>query len=663
MPQRYLPRKNTPVDAADMVGRLGLIQAGLDLVNQGFSIIDTDLRLVAWNRTFLEMLEVPAELACFGTPFEAFMRSNAERGEYGPGDVDAMVAERVTAARAFQRHYFERVRPSGQVIAVRGEPVPGLGFVTIYSDITEQRRIERLIRDQNAELERRVDERTEALMRSEQRLVLITDAIPALIASFDRDQIYRFANKGYADWFGHSKENLVGRPVVEIIGAPLYTELLPYIEQSLAGETVSFEYSAIRDDGQTVYAASTLVPEFAADGLASGIFVLSNDVTEQKRSQAALLQAQKMEAVGRLTGGIAHDFNNMLTVVIGNLVALQELLGGTAATNDYLEPALMASRRGAALIRRLLTFARQQPLEPRPVEIGALIGSLELLLRRSLPESITLRTLFQHTPLYALTDPHQLENALLNLTLNARDAMTTGGELRIDVDWRTIRGDDAASMEIGTGDYVAIAVSDTGEGMDATTLTHALDPFFTTKGFGSGSGLGLSMVYGFVRQSGGHLRLSSTKGRGTEVVLLLPRCAGAAAHDDEEMPPSESAGKRCLVLLVEDDAEVRKVVRRQLTHLGYPVIEAQDGEEALRVLDSVADIKLVISDIVTPGAVHGRLLADRVQQSRPDIKVLLMSGYPMDESLAGGNSGEDQDLLHKPFSREELAVAIERRLR
>jgi len=651
--------KNPTIDAADIAGRLGLMQAGLDLVNQGFTIIDTDLRLVAWNRTFLEMLEVPPELARFGTPFEAFMRANAERGEYGPGDVEAMVAARVNAARAFEPHYFERVRPNGRVIAVRGEPLPGRGFVTIYTDITEQRRIERLIRDQNAELERRVNERTEALARSEERLRLITDAIPALIASFDRGLVYRFANKGYADWFGRRKEDLVGRPVAEILGPQLYAELARHIERALDGETVNYEYAVPQADGQTLYASNTLVPEFGPDDRVSGIFVLSSDITEQKRAQAALLQAQKMEAVGRLSGGLAHDFNNMLTVVIGNLVPLQELLRGTAALDDYLKPALMASRRGADLIRRLLTFARQQPLEPRPVEIGALISSLELLLRRSLPESITLRTLLHRTPLSALSDPHQLENALLNLALNARDAMVAGGELTIDVDKRRIDEEAAAEMEISAGDYVHITVTDTGAGMDAATLAHALDPFFTTKGFGSGSGLGLSMVYGFARQSGGGLRLSSTPGRGTAVVLLLPQSAVAAPPEEEVIALADSAANRYLVLLVEDDPDVRKIVRMQLIELGYPVIEARDGTEALRVLDSVAEISIVVSDLVMPGGVDGRLLADRVRATRPGVGVLLMSGYP--NELA--NDGEDLELLPKPFSRQELSEALERCVR
>jgi len=319
----------------------------------------------------------------------------------------------------------------------------------------------------------------------------------------------------------------------------------------------------------------------------------------------------------------------------------------------------MASRRGADLIRRLLTFARQQPLEPHPVEVVALIGSLEMLLRRSLPESINLRILPGRTRLFALTDPHQLENAILNLALNARDSMVAGGELTIGVARRRIDADTALEMEIGAGDYVHIAVSDSGAGMDDATLAHAVDPFFTTKAFGSGSGLGLSMVYGFARQSGGGLRLSSIPGRGTEVALLLPEGATAVTAEDEMVPLADSDANQFLVLLVEDDPEVRRVVRKQLTDLGYPVLEARDGAEAMRVIDNVAEIRIVVSDLVMPGGVDGRHLADRVRATRPGVGVLLMSGYPTDL----WKEGEDLELLPKPFSRKELSDALERCVR
>ena len=644
-----------PIDAADIVARLDLMQAGLDMVNQGFTIIDSDLRLVAWNRAFIEMLEFPPEFGRFGTPFETFMRYNAERGEYGPGPVDELVAERVNAARAFEPHYFERMRPNGRVIAVRGEPVPGRGFVTLYTDITEQRNFERLIREQNSELERRVAERTEALSRSEQRLRLITDAIPALIAYFDRDRVYRFANRGYAEWFGRRKEDIPGREIADVMGERLHAELLPHIDAVLAGRSVSYEYALRRGDGCLRHASSTLVPEFGPDGEVRGAYVLSADVTEQKNTQAALLQARKMEAVGQLAGGLAHDFNNMLTVVIGNLAALKERQPDDVALADCLDPALTAARRGVDLIRRLLSFSRQQSLEPRPVDVCRLLGELLPLMRRSLPESIAVATCLPEAALAAMTDPPQLENALLNLVFNARDAMAGGGTLTIRVAARTLSGQAAADLDLAPGDYIEIAVVDSGKGMNAAVLARALEPFFTTKGYAAGSGLGLSMVYGFAKQSGGGLRLSSTPGTGTEALLHLPRCAPAAQAETEGIGALPAVVGRELVLLVEDDAEVRRVVRMQLTGLGYPVIEAANGAEGLALLDQIREIALVVSDVVMPGGTDGLSLARAVRERRPEVGMLLISGYAGGPDVPAG----DVPLLAKPFARHELAAALE----
>jgi PAS domain S-box-containing protein len=633
----------------DAVSRLNVLQAGLDLVNQGFTIIGTDLRLVAWNRAFFEMLEFPAELARIGTPFDAFMRYNAERGEYGPGRVDDLVAERVTAARSFEPHDFERVRPNGRIIAVRGEPVPGHGFVTIYTDVTDQRRNELLIREQNAELEWRVRDRTEAVARSEERLRLITDAIPALIAYFDRGGIYRFANIGYATWFGRSKETLIGQPVAEVLGSRLYAELRPYFARAMNAEIVSYEYAMPRDDG-TRFASSTLVPEFASDGSVSGVFVLSSDITEQKRAQAALLQAHKMEAVGQLAGGLAHDFNNMLTVVIGNLMGLQERFGGRCEFDELAEPALEATRRGVELIRRLLTFARQQPLTSQSVPVVPLVDSVLRLLKRSLPENIVISAESGDQSLFVLADPSQLENALLNLAFNARDAMAEGGELSIAVDLHAVAARVAAKLEIEPGPYVRIRVRDTGVGMNEETVARALEPFFTTKAFGLGSGLGLAMVYGFVRQSNGTLSIESAPGAGTQMTLYLPRGDAVSGMLAEEVTMTPATPGRRLVLLVEDDGEVRPVVRRQLTELGYPVIEARDGAEATRILDNVPDVGIVISDVVMPGGVDGHALAAHAR-GRPGVRVLLMSGY-------AGETGTDAPLLPKPFTKQQLAAAL-----
>ncbi len=516
--------------------RLELLLAGLDLIDRGFTLFDVDLRLVASNRVFFEMLEFPAELARQGTPFEAFMRYNAERGDYGPGDVEELVQARVRAALAFEPHRFERVRPNGQIIEVRGQPIAGRGFVTTYSDITAQRTYEKLIREQNAVLEERVEERTAAL----------------------------------------------------------------------------------------------------------------------SRAQAALLHAQKFEAVGLLTGGLAHDFNNMLTVVIGNLLALQER-DRSAATANFLEPAVMGARRGAELIRRLLTFARQQPLAPQPVDVVALVRDLELLLRRSLPETISLETQFQGDVLYARADPNQLESALLNLALNARDAMPAGGALTIAADLLELDEAAARALEIAPGSYVRVTVTDSGSGMDSATLARVFEPFFTTKSFGTGSGLGLSMVYGFVKQSEGAVQLVSKPGCGATATLVLPATEAAPAKDDATPGPVASLPDRRIVLLVEDNPEVCKIVRLQLTDLGHQVIEAHNGVEALRVLETVPDVAILLSDVVMPGGIDGRSLAGQARRRWPQLDILLMTAYEQARSPELG----DFSLLRKPFSKPELVAALQ----
>jgi PAS domain S-box-containing protein len=666
-------------EITDPEAHLLMLQAGLDLIAQGFTLFDRDLKLVRCNRTFITMLGFPESLMQIGTPFEAFMRYNAERGEYGAGDVEQLVAERMHAAAAFEPHYAERVRPNGQIIAIRGEPLPHHGFVTLYTDITAQREAERVIRERNADLERHVRERTvelekayerlriinqvnqdvaQALRRSEGRLRLITDAIPALIAYIDKDGVYRFANRGYAQWFMRSKDVLIGQKFTDVLDSALYAQIGPYIRRALAGEAVSYEYAmpvqGEHGASEMRYARSEVVPDVVGEGEVLGIFILSTDITEQRRTQATLIQAQKMEAVGQLAGGVAHDLNNMLTVVLGNLAALEERTRGRPEAEEFVEPALLATRRGAALIKRLLTFSRQQPLDPRPVDVQALIQGLQTLLHTTLPANIALAVNFSNSLAYAMTDPHQLENALLNLALNARDAMAAGGTLVINTEMQLIDRNTALELELEEGHFICITVADTGCGMDAQTLMRACEPFFTTKRFGSGSGLGLSMVYGFARQSGGALRLRSAPGQGSHISLFLPLT--------EQAPPAVESGssvspqplhRRQLVLLVEDNADVRRVVRRQLLELGHTVVEAEDGQEALAMLNQIDEIGIVISDVIMPGALDGLALAGKLRALRPEVGILLMSGYEPGRAATGAHQ-----LLRKPFTKSELAAAL-----
>ncbi|MDD3354517.1 PAS-domain containing protein [Zoogloea sp.] len=655
--------------------RYDLLLAGFDLLDQAIAVFDATPKLVTWNTAMLRLLDFPEEMVRVGTPFEAFVRYNIERGEYGcgvsrsPAEVERQVAERMAAVRAFQPHNAERTRPNGQILSIRGVPIPNLGFVTLWTDITEQRRYEKLIESQNSELENRVRARTAELeaathrldalagqlARSEERLRLIMDAIPALIAYVDAGERYRFANRGYTEWFGIDKQSIVGRSIAEVFGPEAYAQIKPYLEQAATGEQVSYEYSRTLPDGRSVHARSAVVPEASLAGGVQGFFVLSIDITEQKASQAALIQAQKMEAVGQLTGGLAHDFNNLLTIITGNLATLQDKLPAHQGFEDYLAPALSAARRGTELIRRLLTFSRQQPLAPCSVEVGTLVLGMSQLLSRTLTERIAIHLDLPTSRLHALADPHQLENALLNLAINARDAMPDGGELRIGVARRHVSPSLALLVEVPAGEYVQFDISDTGTGIAPELLPRLFEPFFTTKAFGAGSGLGLAMVYGFIRQSGGNIRIRSTPGAGTHVRFILPMTDAPPSPPATARPaPAPTVNARRLVLLVEDEPEVRKVLRQQLTELGYPVLEAGNGLEARTLLETVEDIALLISDTVMPG-MGGRELAAHARTVRPRLPILLITGYATSETQT---ATPDTPTLRKPFDQTALAAAL-----
>jgi signal transduction histidine kinase/CheY-like chemotaxis protein len=640
----------------DRFRRYESLRAALDLIDQGLTLIDQDLRFVAWNKTFLRLLDFPPEMGYVGAPFESFMRFNAERGEYGIGDPQAYVDERMRAARAFTPHEFERTRPNGMVLRVRGVPVPGHGFVTLYSDITAQRDAERQIREHNTLLETRVAERTAELRRSEAQMRLITDSIPALVGYFDRDRVYRFINRGYHDWFGLDTANPGAVSAKNYLGAGTYASIRHNVSRAMAGEAVTFEYETAVVGGRRVIARTTLIPEIGGDATVAGCFELTFDITEQRRAQEMLVKAQKMEALGQLTGGLAHDFNNMLTVIIGNLSALTDARAGDAAVAEFVEPAVDAARRGAELIKALLSFSRQQPLEAQAADVAPLIAAVGRLVRRSLPESLQLDIDAGDTPLWAWVDTQQLQNALLNLILNARDATPAqGGRIGVHVSAHTLDAAAAAALQVEPGSYVRIEVSDNGSGMDAQTLARMFEPFFTTKRPGLGTGLGMAIVYGFVKQSGGATSVRSTLGEGTTVSLWLPAsevCIDPPLPTD--LAHDETHGDQGLALLVEDDAEVRKVVRRLLLELGFAVIEAENGSEAMQILDQTPGIALLLSDVVMPGGIDGRMLAAHARDRRGVPQVVLMSGYAPD-------LGQPSDLpmLAKPFTRMQLAALLD----
>jgi len=387
---------------------------------------------------------------------------------------------------------------------------------------------------------------------------------------------------------------------------------------------------------------------------------LKSEIAERKEAEARLRQSQKVEAVGQLTGGVAHDFNNLLTVIIGNLEIAREKLRGDDALAESIQSALTAAVRGASLTQRLLAFARRQVLEPEVLDLNEVVAVIEELLRRVLGESIQIRIAFGKRLWLALADRNQIESALLNLAINARDAMPEGGLLTIETHNASLDSDYARrNDEVEPGDYVVLAVTDTGRGMQSDVLRQAIEPFFTTKEPGKGTGLGLSSVYGFAKQSGGHLKLYSEAGRGTTARLYLPRAKASQAAGLGTNTGAAARGGRESILVVEDEPHVREVAVRHLSEEGYRVLEADQAPAALAVIDSHrGEIDLLLTDVVLAGGMNGRGLATEAVKRVPGLKVLYMSGYGQDTVGQEDRQGPDVVLLQKPFLKSELLKAV-----
>jgi PAS domain S-box-containing protein len=440
-------------------------------------------------------------------------------------------------------------------------------------------------------------------------------------------------------------------------------------------EPVALLEAEIRPNGDRVGAVAVgyINPHDAVSGdgepflqeertLMQGVAAHIARMLHHRRVSESLEQTQRLESVGQLTGGVAHDFNNLLTVIIGNAELLKEMLGHDPRLTGTADLIVSAAQRGAALTHRLLAFARRQPLEPRTLDVNDLIASIDPLLRRTLGEHIDIEFIEGGGIWRALADPAQLENALLNLALNARDAMAEGGRLTIETA-NVALNDEYVTLypELAAGDYVQIAVTDTGSGIAPDQIARVFEPFYTTKEAGKGTGLGLSMVYGFVKQSGGHVNIYSEPGHGTTVKMYLPRAHGPSSA--EAAPAERAALGGCeTILLVEDDDLVREYASAQLADLGYRVLVAADGPSALALLERNPDIDLLFTDVIMPGGMSGRDLADVVQRERNHIRVLYTSGYTEDAIVHQGRLDPGVRLLNKPYRRAELAASVRRTL-
>ncbi|CDZ49124.1 hybrid sensor histidine kinase/response regulator [Neorhizobium galegae] len=519
-------------------------------------------------------------------------------------------------------------------------------IVQTNSDITEMKRV------QNDLAER------EAHLRS------ILDTVPESMVVIDEVGCISSFSAAAERLFGYSSDEVCGHNVKMLMPSPDRDAHDGYISRYLhTGERRIIGYGRVvtgqRKDKST-FPMELSVGEAVTNG--KRIFTgFVRDLTSRHKIEEELRQAQKMEAIGQLTGGLAHDFNNLLTVISGNLEMMENKLAD-AGLLELLHEAQGAAEDGAKLTGQLLAFGRRQPLNPKLADVGNLVSGFSELLRRTLGETIELRTTVTGVSNEALVDASQLQNALLNLTLNARDAMPRGGKLSIEIS--RVRLDvDYAQMypDVRTGDFVLISVTDTGIGMPPDVKDKAFEPFFTTKGLGAGTGLGLSMVYGFAKQSGGHIQLYSEPGQGTSVRIFLPvaRKADAAAPLAVEAGSKQASipGGNEKILVVEDDPRVRRIAVSRLTQLGYGVIEASNGQEALDQLGQHDGIHLLFTDIVMPGGMTGDELAAEVRTRRPGMKVLFTSGYA-EPAIAGRELAQSGSWLKKPYTARELAVRL-----
>ncbi|WP_223653675.1 response regulator [Halopseudomonas nanhaiensis] len=542
-----------------------------------------------------------------------------------------------------------------------------------------------MIRDVSAALAQRAA--SEALMHAEhQHLYQLFHQAPGFVAVTQGPRhMVELANRAFHQLVGRRDviglqaseafPQMEGETLSELLDR-VYTTRRPFVGRGLP----VFIHRSPSAAPELRYVDFVFQPVLSEHGLPSGIFCQGNDVTAQKlmqeqlkrseehlealveertreleRSQLALHQAQKLEAIGKLTGGVAHDFNNVLQIIGANLQLMRDGVAGQPHLSRRLEAAASAVERGAKLSSQLLAFARRQPLQPSPLNLARQLRGMDDLLRRALGEDIQIETVVAGGLWTTLVDPHQLENVVLNLAINARDAMRDGGQLTLELSNAMLDDEYARSTaDVTPGQYVLLAVSDTGCGMSATTVEHAFEPFYTTKPEGQGTGLGLSMAYGFAKQSGGHIRIYSEPGNGTTVKLYLPR---SLQEEIEPVTPLTGpvVGGSETILVVEDDPAVQAAVIEQLTGLGYNVLRASDAQSALSILQSGLHIDVLFTDVVMPGPLRSPELARQAKQLLPDLIVLFTSGYTQNAIVHGGKLDPGVELISKPYRLVDLA--------
>ncbi|HZS82223.1 MAG TPA: PAS domain-containing protein [Stellaceae bacterium] len=640
------------------------LEDAVETMSEGFVLFDAEDRLVMCNARYKQIYPESIDFIVPGARFEDMLRGGLSRGQYveAVGREEEWIAERLAAHRAV-RGGFEQHLPNDRWVRIVERRTAAGGIVGIRIDVTELKRREQELARLNAELETRVNERTrslaaanEKLRRSEERYSALFEHSPTIIYLLKRGPDRRFTiddvNPACLKLSGYRADEIVGKPL-EAVFPPEAAALAEARCEECASTGRAVEYESAYEMPLGPVARHTfLVPLFTPDGRVARIFATSIDVTEARRLEQQLREAQKMQAVGQLAGGVAHDFNNLLTAVLGNI----ELVLGQETDRRktrLLRGALRAAERGADLTRQLLAFSRRQRLKAESVDLNERIRSMLELLRRTLGPAIRIEQALEPELWRARTDATQLELAVLNLAINARDAMPEGGALTIETR-NLAAADPHRPPELPAGDYVMIAVIDTGSGMSEEVRSKAFEPFFTTKEVGKGSGLGLAQVYGFAEQSGGKAQIASRPRRGTRVTIFLPRALDAAAPEGAARAAAPSGGSGS-ILLVDDEPEVREFAATALRELGYTVCEAEGGEAALAIIDRDVELDLLVLDYAMPG-MNGIELLEAARRRRPGLPLVLITGYADTGALESLRPGDV--VLRKPFKQSELAREV-----
>jgi PAS domain S-box-containing protein len=622
-----------------------VLRDGIETIPEGFAIYDDEDRLAICNESYRRLFPSSPESVVPGARFEDILRA----GLGGSDDAEIKGHEEEWVNARVREHRdpdiaTEQRLADGHWVLVRNRRLSNGGIGGLRVDITARKQAEETLRASEEQLNRA------------QRLAHIGSICVSLQTDETdwSDEVYRIFDLS-RETFVPSRDNYL-RTVHPDDRATVHT-IQEQVRMAINPRPT--EYRIIRSDGTVrwIYRESELIQDEAGDPLYVNSTI--QDITDRHRTEEQLRQSQKMEAIGNLTGGMAHDFNNLLGVIVGNLGLARQRIGSDAELQELVDEALEAAWHGADLTRRLLAFARRQPLRPARIDINELVGNTVRLLRRMLGEDIDVSLDLAEHVWPVMADPAQLEASVTNLATNARDAMPKGGRLIISTANGHLDAEyTAAHVDVTPGDFAMIEVSDTGSGMSAETLNQIFEPFFTTKEPGKGTGLGLSMVFGFMRQSGGHVNVYSEPGVGTTFRLYLPRVAAEASEREvRDATPATAHGAGETVLVVEDNPAVRRVVMRQLRDLGYCVLECDRAAAALEILQR-KPVDLLFTDIVMPGGLDGVELARLARERWPALKVVLTSGFPQVRVNSNGDVLGDLQLLNKPYSKEELAAVL-----